>query len=375
MRTIKEMIFLTKNKERFVKLLLIMMTFLIYIGSINAQDKPIFEERAIFSAKLDGVNNFRIPSIITLPSGTVLALCEARYGGDKSPTDLVLRRSLDNGESWGKIETILKGQGGAIMNPTPVFDESNGTLWLFVNYLRKTVGYDRLWAVKSLDEGVTWSDPIDLTPDLGPVHIGPATGVQLKNGRLIIPGRDGDEDTKSLVVYSDDSGKTWKKGDLAKPDTNESQAVELADGKLMINMRSENGSGLRGVAISDDGGETWSQAYDDSTLIDPVVQATIKRYSLKEENGKNRILFANPAQSERGNRTNMTVRLSYDEGKTWPVSKVIHEGPSAYSNLTVMEDGTIGLLYEGGEKSAYEEIRFAKFNLEWLTNGSDYSPR
>src|SRR5690554_1565893 len=160
MKTLKRVIFLIHNRKKIVPLLLLMI-FIIPIGSIYPQEKPQFKDRAIFSAKLDGVNIFRIPSLITLPSGTVLALCEARYAGDKSPTDLVLRRSNDNGESWGKIETILKGQGGAIMNPTPVYDESNGTLWLFANYLRKAVEYDRLWAIKSLDEGITWSNPID----------------------------------------------------------------------------------------------------------------------------------------------------------------------------------------------------------------------
>ena len=67
----------------------------------------------------------------------------------------------------------------------------------------------------------------------------------------------------------------------------------------------------------------------------------------------------------------MTVRLSYDEGKTWPISKVVHPGPSAYSCLTALPDGTIGLLYENGRNEPYERITFARFNLEWLTEGKD----
>lgn len=340
--------------------------------NLNGQSKPIFKERAVFTAKLDGVNVFRIPSLITLPNGTVLAFCEARDGGDKSPTDLVLRRSKDNGDSWGVLETVLRGQGGAIMNPTPVYDKHNGVLLLLINYVIKSTGYDRLLLIKSIDEGLTWTAPVDLTHQLGSVHVGPGVGIQLNSARLIIPGRASDEETEALVVYSDDYGKSWKKGGLAKTQTNESQAIELDNGKLMLNMRNTNGSGLRAVAISDDGGITWSEIYEDETLIDPVCQGSIIRFTLKDsEFKKNRMLFANPAQQRRGKRSNMTVRLSYDEGKTWPVSKVINKGPSAYSCLSIMKDGTIGLLYEGGENSPYETIRFAKFNLEWLTNCKD----
>ena len=67
----------------------------------------------------------------------------------------------------------------------------------------------------------------------------------------------------------------------------------------------------------------------------------------------------------------MTVRLSYDEGKSWPVAKQLHGGPSAYSCLTVLSDMTIGCLYERGDGTPYEKITFAHFDIEWLTNGED----
>src|SRR4026208_1959279 len=83
---------------------------------------------------------------------------------------------------------------------------------------------------------------------------------------------------------------------------------------------------------------------------------------------RNRLIFANPASTA---RERMTVRLSYDEGQTWAVSRVINDGPSAYSSLVVLPDRSIGLLFERGDRTPYERITFARFTLEWLTSGND----
>jgi BNR repeat-like domain len=172
----------------------------------------------------------------------------------------------------------------------------------------------------------------------------------------------------SHIIYSDDHGKTWKCGARVTPDCNECQVAELADGSLMLNMRSYHKKNRRAVAISKDGGLTFSEAKLDDALIEPVCQASLLRYTLAKTQGKNRLLFANPASTK---REKMTVRLSYDEGATWPVAKELHAGPAAYSCLTVLGDGTIGCLYERGAKSAYETITFSRFTLEWLTAGKD----
>ena len=149
---------------------------------------------------------------------------------------------------------------------------------------------------------------------------------------------------------------------------NESTVVELVDGTLMLNMRSYRGKNHRAVAISKDGGLSWSASRDDATLVEPVCQASILRYTWPDQNGKSRILFSNPASTT---RDHMTVRLSYDDGKTWPISKLIHEGPSAYSNLAVLSDGSMACLYERGAQQPYEKITFARFTLDWLTDGKD----
>jgi len=172
----------------------------------------------------------------------------------------------------------------------------------------------------------------------------------------------------SHVIYSDDYGKSWNMGGVLGEKTNECQLVELADGTLMINMRNYLGNQRRVIATSKDGGLSWSELEPDETLIDPVCQASFLRFTLKEKARKNRLLFSNPADTQ---RVNMTVRLSYDEGKAWPIARRLHEGPAAYSSLAILKDRSIGCLYERGETHPYERITFARFSLEWLSSGQD----
>ena len=139
----------------------------------------------------------------------------------------------------------------------------------------------------------------------------------------------------------------------------------------MLNMRNhppKPEGNFRMVATSSDGGGTWTPARPDRTLVEPPAQASILRLTLAASGRRNRLLFANPASTA---RERMTVRVSYDEGATWPVSRVVHEGPAAYSSLVVLPEGTIGLLFEGGRQSPYERIAFATFTLEWLSDGKD----
>jgi sialidase-1 len=236
------------------------------------------------------------------------------------------------------------------------------------------------------DDGKAWSEPRDITETTKKKEwwwyaTGPGVGIQLQQapykGRLVIPcDHTSEKGYGSHVIYSDDHGKSWQLGGSVIGGCNECQVVELADGTLMLNSRvQENGQGKRGIATSADGGETWSKFKFDPTLIEPVCQASFLRYTLASDNGKNRLLFSNPASAPapgktRGDRVKMMVRLTYDEGKTWPVSKLLHDGPSAYSCLAVLPDGDIGCLYEGGE-TRYGEIVFARFSLEWLTDGKD----
>jgi sialidase-1 len=175
----------------------------------------------------------------------------------------------------------------------------------------------------------------------------------------------------SHTIYSDDLGKSWKLGGVIRPKMNECQVVELADGNgtLLMNLRSYFGLKQRAISTSHDGGISWSEPSHDPQLIEPVCQASILRFTWPGIKNKSRILFSNPADKDR--RKNMTVRLSYDEGKTWPVSRSLHESFAAYSCLTALKDNSIACLYECGEKSATDKITFARFTLDWLTDSSE----
>jgi sialidase-1 len=233
-----------------------------------------------------------------------------------------------------------------------------------------------VWSTRSTDDGATWAKPFEITGSLRRddwtwYATGPGCGIQLKSGRMVIPcdhNLAGSRARHSHVIYSDDAGKTWKVGGVLGKDTNECQVIEREDGSLLINMRSYHGKNCRAVATSKDGGLTWSEVKLDEALIEPVCQASLLRYTTARDGGKSRVLFANPASTK---REKMTVRLSYDDGATWPVAKELHAGPSAYSALAALPDRTIGCLYERGEKSPYERIAFARFSLKWLTGGKD----
>jgi len=268
-----------------------------------------------------------------------------------------------------------------------VVDCETGTIWLpFCRDNRDVL------ITKSTDDGVTWSEPVDITkdvkkPDWGWYATGPGVGIQLRygkyKGRLVIPCDHREEvagksTMHSHVIYSDDGGRAWELGGTSKRDTDECQVAELSDGTLLINMRNSwerdgkklEGGGIRAIAWSKDGGETWSDIQFDSALIEPICQGSIIRYTDENRHDINRLLFSNPGS--RKSRVNMTVRLSYDEGRTWPVSRSIHAGPCAYSCLETLPDMTVGCLYERGDGSPCEKITFARFTLEWLTGGVDH---
>jgi sialidase-1 len=200
--------------------------------------------------------------------------------------------------------------------------------------------------------------------------------MQTRSGRLVLPryyrttAQDRPEDSTSSVVFSDDHGKTWQIGGDPQPrgQTNECQVAELSDGSLLLNMRGINGTHRR-ITRSSDGGITWSPVTEDPTLIEPRCQASLLTFTDAISQDRNRLLFANPAGLT---RANLVIRLSYDDGKSWPVAKTLNPGPSAYSCLTVLADATIGCLYERGATTAHDKITFARFNAEWLTAGRDH---
>lgn len=335
-------------------------------------------KRIVFKNGADGYHTYRIPGLVVTTKGTLLAFCEGRKTGrsDHGDLDLMLKRSEDGGKTWSDQQIVHEEGGTAnitIGNPCPVVDKSTGTIWL--PFCRNN---DRVFMTHSTDDGKTWAKPVEITADVkdpgwGWYATGPGHGIQLEigehRGRLVVPCDCGDskgwggwdKKGRSLMIYSDDHGKTWQRGEITAKGMNECEVVELADGSLLVSMRNYHGKNRRAFAISKDGGQSWSEPEHHDQIYCPTCQSSIHRYSLEP---KNIILYSGPGGS---GRSNLTVRASYDEGKTWPVAKVLQEGPSAYSDLTVLPDGTIACLYETGEKGAYETITFARFSFEWLT--------
>lgn len=339
----------------------------------------------VFISGTDGYHTFRIPSIIVSRNGTLLATCEGRKTGrgDHGNLDLVVKRSFDGGKTWGNMETIYEEGGDAkitIGNPCPVVDESTGTIWMPFCRDNKEV-----LITKSVDDGESWSQPVNISEEVVKskwtwVATGPGVGIQLKRspheGRLVIPcdhgiPMDGSRVMFSHVFYSDDHGKSWVLGGSLDRHTDECQVVELADGTLKMNARSYWGrqggrpdrGNVRAISHSTDDGATWSELKFDRTLIEPICQASFLRYP----GSSTEVLFSNPASRE--SRHRMTVRHSGDDSKTWPVSRLLHEGPAAYSCLTVLPDGSVACLFENGAQSAYERITFVRFSLAWLKEG------
>jgi sialidase-1 len=362
------------------------------VGRKAAQSNPVIAAPAqtdLFIGGEGGYHTYRIPALIATTKGMLLAFVEGRKdsSSDHGHNEILMRRSLDGGLTWTPMQLAKRNGANALNNPTAVVDRDTGTVWLlFVrtstkkyknndDVARATGRISDMWVMRSDDEGATWAGPANITKSVNQqgwnrVIPGPGVGIQLRNGRLVIPCNHtvGKENTDH-VIYSDDHGKTWRLGGSTEGKTDEDQIVELADGTLMLNIRNYREKGHRGISLSKDEGMTWSPVTSDPTLIEPVCQASLIRYTLSPAFTKNRLLFSNPATQDK--RIKMTVRLSYDEGRTWPVAKLLNPGPSGYSCLTVLRDMQIGCLYERGERGSTQKVTFARFSLEWLTDGAD----
>ena len=359
-----------------------------------------FPVTTVFEAGRDGYKVYRIPAVIRSANNDLLAFCEARQGGDASEIDLVLKRSTDGGKSWGPLQIVQDSDDFSsyfrdvapaitIGNPAPVVDRLDpvhpGRIWLPF-----TLENDRVFVVSSDDHGATWSARREITKDVkkdawGWYATGPVHSIQLQRGphrgRLVIPtdhrlGEDG-KDRGALgahAILSDDHGRTWWLGALDETyedglNANETTVVELSDGTLYFNTRDHNGSapGTRGEAWSRDGGETfysgssqWNAFRPAPVLLDPpVVQCALLRVA------EDLIVFSGPDENgPSGNgRSDLRLRYSTDEAKSWNDGPLIHTGPAAYSDLVLITDEIVGVLFENGDpggKNANQRISFAR---------------
>jgi sialidase-1 len=356
------------------------------------------EKTDVFVSGRDGYHTYRIPAMLRLENGALLAFCEGRKNSnvDIGDIDLLVKRSTDEGRTWSAAQVIWSDGPNTCGNPCPVVDRATGTIWLLATHNlehdhladivpKRSPGTRTPWVMRSTDHGATWSQPKEITraakdPKWGWYATGPGIGIQIKSGphagRLVIPATHSYDDPAGRiaqgpyefgahVIYSDDGGSTWKLGGTIRPKVNECQVVELFDGRgtLLMDMRSGFGRGCRAQATSTDGGLTWSAPQDAPVLVEPVCQASILRYE-PASGQPGLILFSNPADGRRKQRVRLTVRASEDNARTWPRALVLHPGPASYSCLVGLAGGVAGCLYENGENDRYDRITLARFRLD-----------
>ncbi|WP_421826421.1 sialidase family protein [Larkinella sp.] len=377
----------------------------------QVNEQPVFETTATVFDPGTSYATTRIPALVMTTKGSLLAFCEARVNNssDWADIDMIMRRSTDGGKTWEENVVIAARETKRpTSNCTPIVDRDGKTI--HVLYHRN---YSNCYYVRSTDDGKTWSAPKEITyafdqfrPEYNWKVLAPGPGhaIQLQNGqhkgRLVVPvwlcepnpKIPGGDHRPSCVatIYSDDSGQTWKRGAIVANTTpeiknpSEHVAIETADGRVMLNIRTESAPHQRMIAYSPNGATNWTKPVFDEELFDPVCMASLIRVSSPGKGGKNRILFVNPdsqndpeylnKRNDFRKRQNLTAKLSYDDGQSWPVRKVIDAGKAGYSDLAVGPDGMMYCLYETNEGSTETwryRIVLKRFNLAWLTDQKD----
>lgn len=383
----------------------IMRTLLLLLAACALFAQEV-QKQMLFHSQQGGYESYRIPGIVVTKKGSLLAYAEARKStrGDWGPIDIVLRRSTDRGRTWSPLQVIAQVPGPksknpvalaqnlahpsdvTYNNPVAIADHKSGAVhFLFC------LEYMRAFYMHSNDDGQTFSPPVEITKTFDAFRpeypwkvlaTGPGHGIQLRNGRLLVPlwlstgtGGHAHRPSVTATIFSDDQGKTWKRGDIAVPDTadfifpNETSAAQLSDGRVLLNVRTESKSHRRTIVTSPDGASRWSPPRFDQALLEPICFG-----SLLSLGGK-RLAFSNPdnldksgARPEPGknrDRKNLTVQFSADDGTTWSRKLVIEPGWSGYSDLAYGKDKTIYLFYEhgvpGGNAFQTESLQLAQF--------------
>ncbi len=409
-------------KLRFkTKWLLLFSVCLVWLATSRVDAAEVVKTD-LFEAGKDGYKLYRIPGIVVTRRGTVLAYCEARKGdsGDWGTIDVLMRRSSDGGRSWLPRQQLVHLEGdlpinpvaaaqnldkpgeNTVNNPVAIVDHLTGA----VHFLY-CLEYMRCFYMRSDDEGVTWTEPIEITSTFERfrpkyawqvIAAGPAHGIQLTRGshqgRLVVPvwlslgtGGHAHRPSVTATIYSDDHGQTWQCGEIAMPDTpefvypNETVVIQLADGQVMLNSRSESKSHRRLITTSADGATNWSPPRFDEALLEPICMAGLVRVREPRGDQAGLIAFSNPHNLSRQDgqetpgksrdRVNVSIKLSRDEGQTWFANRTLEKGFSGYSDLAALPDGTILCFYERGStdgKSIYRTglLTVARFDEAWV---------
>ncbi|GDY19282.1 sialidase [Verrucomicrobiota bacterium] len=358
----------------------------------------------LFDSGKEGYPRYRIPAVIVAPNNDVLAFAEGRVagGGFTGDIDIVVKRSTDSGKTWGPVQKIADDGPHTFGYPTPVVERQTKTLWLLFTRSRgddlekdivtgTSKERTRVFVMSSKDSGHTWSAPRDISattrkPEWTWYGLGSGIGLQLQSGRLAIPAYHNVEGTRefsSHIIYSDDRGESWHLGGDVGGQTGECQIAERRDGSLYINTRNQSGQNWsfrpfgtnappvgpqynqRLTAVSTDAGKSWGKVTTDPQLYEGICQGFVYSWPTDKPEDKPLWMFSNPASPK---RRDLTIRISHDEGRTWPAARLIQEGASEYSCLTRLPDGQLGCLYERWEDKNIR-IFWVRVPLPWLLAG------
>lgn len=351
-------------------------------GPVCPEEGPLITSLCLYAPGDYGSANWRIPALLCLDDGTLLAVNDKRkYNESDLPEDIdiVYRRSLDGGLTWSEPQTLIEGTGykQGYGDPALVQCENGDVLCFFVggNGLWASTESDpqRSYVCRSTDRGLTWGEPEDITAQLwGSQATNPtcrnykssffASGNALRlkqgphKGRVMVAAamcRKSARKLDNFVVYSDDNGHTWHVSDRAFSVGDEAKLMELRDGTILISVRQ---NGPRGCNRSSDGGQTWGTQ---STW--PEMTANACNGDMLRVNDTT-ILHSLPNSM---NRENVSIFTSNDEGQTWHSPVSLFEGPSVYSSLTLMPDGTIAAYIEQNPSGACE-LWFYRFQPAYI---------
>lgn len=348
------------------------------------------ESQTLYEGGRDGYHTYRIPSLLMVANGEILAFCEGRrdHPHDTGQIDLLMKRSTDGGRNWSSQEVVLSEPEMTCGNPCPVLDRETGVL-VMAFCKNRSDGPQKMtmegkaprtvWTMQSPDHGRTWSQPVEITGSVKKSSwtwygTGPGHGLQLTDGRLIIPcvhttGLRFDETDRfgAHLIYSDDHGATWRIGAVLSYPGDECAAVQLDDGSVYLNSRTKKPCMERSFGISRDGGLSFLEEGPHPELPEPKTKSDGCQGSLLQvpapEGEGTWLIFCNPACPSR-KRRGLTLQVSRDQGRTWQAGLVLNPGPSGYSDLALTGHGAILCLFEAGEARYSERLVLVRLESE-----------